>query len=393
MHLHLEKIAQISDADIHFGDLTVFVGPQASGKSIALQFLKLVVDMAYVQAEMKRYGLDWSGNFADFFDAYFGEGMSTMWCHGESEVGWRGERVPLSEWIKQKPSSKAESLFYIPAQRVLTLRDGWPRPFSEYQAGDPFVVREFSEKTRVLVDQELGKAESLFPHDQRLKKEFRDMLKRSVFANWELLINKVHSQKRLELNNGLELLPHGMSGAQLPYMVWSAGQREFVPLLLGMYRLMPASKNVRRASIKWVVLEELETGLHPRAIDVLLLMVFDLVARGYRVCLSTHSPQVLEAIWALRHLKENGGSPRALLQVFEAPQTQTMIKLAKMVMAKKLAVYYFDPATGRTKDISALDPDSEEVGESGWGGLTEFSGRANAAVARAVANARRGKTE
>jgi hypothetical protein len=126
---------------------------------------------------------------------------------------------------------------------------------------------------------------------------------------------------------------------------------------------------------------------------VLLLMVFELVARGYRVCLSTHSSQVLEAVWALRHLKENGGSARALLQVFDAPQTQAMIKLAKTVMAKKVAVYYFDPASGRTKDISELDPDSEEAGESGWGGLTEFSGRANSAVARAVANARRGKTE
>jgi AAA domain, putative AbiEii toxin, Type IV TA system len=391
MHLHLQKIAQIGDADIHFGDLTVFVGPQASGKSIALQFLKLVVDIGSVQAEMRRYGLDWSGNFLEFFDAYFGEDMSMMWGPGESEVSWRGETVPLAKWIEQKPSSKAESLFFIPAQRVLTLRDGWPRPFTDYKAGDPFVVREFSEKTRVLVEQELGKTESLFPHDQRMKKEFRDMLKRSVFANWELVINKVHSQKRLELSSGLELLPHGMSGAHLPYMVWSAGQRELVPLLLGMYRLMPPTKTARRANIKWVVLEELEMGLHPRAIDVLLLMVFDLVARGYRVCLSTHSPQVLEAVWALRRLKENGGSPRALLKVFDAAETPAMIKLAQTVMAKKVAVYYFDSRSGRTKDISALDVDSEEAGDGSWGGLDEFSGRANAAVASAVANFRRRK--
>jgi hypothetical protein len=70
-----------------------------------------------------------------------------------------------------------------------------------------------------------------------------------------------------------------------------------------------------------------------------------------------------------------------------------MIKLAKTVMAKNVAVYYFDPASGRTKDISELDPDSEASGESGWGGLTEFSGRANAAVARVVGNSRRGRTE
>jgi hypothetical protein len=210
------------------------------------------------------------------------------------------------------------------------------------------------------------------------------MLKNSVFAKFGLKIDKVHSQKRLVLGSGEQ---------PLPYMVWSAGQREFVPLLLGMYWLMPPSKVARRQSIRWVILEELEMGLHPRAIDVLLLMVLELVARGYRVCLSTHSPQVLEAVWTLRHLKENGGSPRALLEVFDAPQTPTMIKLAQTVMVKKLAVYYFDPASGSTKDISDLDPDSEATGASGWGGLSEFSGRANAAVARAVANARPGKTE
>ena len=44
-------------------------------------------------------------------------------------------------------------------------------------------------------------------------------------------------------------------------------------------------------------------GLHPRAISVVVLMVFELMKRGYRVCLSTHSPQVLEAVWVLRHLK------------------------------------------------------------------------------------------
>ena len=39
MHLQLNEIGQIARADIRFGDLTVFVGPQATGKSIAIQFL------------------------------------------------------------------------------------------------------------------------------------------------------------------------------------------------------------------------------------------------------------------------------------------------------------------------------------------------------------------
>ena len=95
MHLHLKNIGQIKDADIRFGDLTVFVGPQATGKSIALEFLKLVLDLGHVQEQMTRYGLDWSGELPRFFDAYFGEGMTGLWRQGESEVSWGGRRIDL----------------------------------------------------------------------------------------------------------------------------------------------------------------------------------------------------------------------------------------------------------------------------------------------------------
>jgi hypothetical protein len=57
--LLLENIGQIRGADVTFGDLTVLVRPQATGKSIFLQCLKLMVGPGYVLAELKRYGLDW----------------------------------------------------------------------------------------------------------------------------------------------------------------------------------------------------------------------------------------------------------------------------------------------------------------------------------------------
>jgi len=131
----------------------------------------------------------------------------------------------------------------------------------------------------------------------------------------------------------------------------------------------------------------LEMGLHPRAISVVMLMVFELMARGYRVCISTHSPQVLDAVWALQRLRENGSSPSSLLGVFAAPETPPMLELAQKVMRRQVKLYYFDRKDGTTHDISSLDSSAEEAGESGWGGLTEFSGRASTAVARAVANA------
>jgi hypothetical protein len=380
--LNIRNVGQITDARLTFGDLTVLVGPQATGKSIALQLLKLMVDAGQVQGELSRYGLDWSGRLPDFLDVYLGEGMHGVWRQGESSIEWAGRAVDLAQLAARKRRAKDESLFFIPAQRVLALRDGWPRPFTDYSPGDPFAVREYSEKLRVLVEQEFGAAEDLFPQERRLKREFRDLLEKNVFSNFHLRVDKIRSQKRLVLGAG--------GGAEnLPYMVWSAGQREFVPLLLGFYWLMPPTKVSTRAEIEWVVLEELEMGLHPRAISVVVLLVLELVARGYRVCLSTHSPQVLDAIWALKHLRENQAPPETLLRIFEAPNTQPMQRLAASAMEKTVKVYYFNRETGTTGDISNLDPSAEGQAEAGWGGLSEFSGRANEAVARAVANAGR----
>jgi hypothetical protein len=378
--LHIENVGQIKDAKLELGDLNVFVGPQATGKSIALQLLKLLVDAGQVQDEMGRYGLDWSRQLPDFLDAYLGEGMHSIWKHGKSQIQWEGKPVNLEQIAKRRRKPKDEELFFIPAQRVLTLRDGWPRPFTDYSPGDPFAVREFSEKLRGLVETEFS-GESLFPQIKRLKKEFRELLERDVFSKYALKIDKVRSQKRLVLGSGVE-------GESLPYMVWSAGQREFVPLLLGLYWLMPPTKVSQRGHIKWVVLEELEMGLHPRAISVVLLLVFELVVRGYKVCLSTHSSQVLDAMWTLKHLRESKADPKVLLDVFGAPKTPSMWDIASGILKKSVKVHYFDRDSGITRDISELDPNAEGDGNSGWGGLSEFSGRANDAVARAVANAK-----
>jgi hypothetical protein len=146
---------------------------------------------------MIRYGLDWSGELPRFFDAYFGEGMSGLWRQGESKVSWAGRTIDLPRLIGRVRKNKVESAFYIPAQRVLALRNGWPRPFSDYSPGDPFVVAEFSEKLRVLVEREFGAQEALFPQPRRLRQEFQDMLQQNVFRGFDLRIDKSRLQKRL----------------------------------------------------------------------------------------------------------------------------------------------------------------------------------------------------
>ena len=47
--INIESFGQIKKAEIEFGDLTFFVGPQASGKSIVLQLLKLIIDKKHIR--------------------------------------------------------------------------------------------------------------------------------------------------------------------------------------------------------------------------------------------------------------------------------------------------------------------------------------------------------
>ena len=169
-------------------------------------------------------------------------------------------------------------------------------------------------------------------------------------------------------------------------MVWSAGQREFIPLLLGLYWLMPPTKISRRGHLHWVVIEELEMGLHPHAVNIVLLMVLELVSRGYRVCLSTHSPQVLEMAWALKNLKEAGATGDALLRVFGVAPDETLRRVGNNALKKDVSVHYFHGDSGKVHDISTLDPSADRPFEAGWGGLTDFSERANTEVATAVAS-------
>ncbi len=377
--LHLANVGQMRDADLELGDLTVFVGPQATGKSIALQMLKLLVDSGPIRSRLADYGVDWEGKLPAFLDAFLGEGMHGIW-KTNTKIQADGEDIDLSSLIKKKrPRKETGSLFFIPAQRVLTLRDGWPRPFSDYGPGDPFTVRDFSDELRMLMEGDLGKGGALFPKSNRLKPELRDVLDDAVFHGFGLRVDKVRSQKRL-------VLGVGESGDPLPFMVWSAGQREFVPLLLGLYWLLPGAAVLRRKGIDWVVIEELEMGLHPKAINAVLLLVLDLLWRGYRVCLSTHSPQVLDILWALRVFREKGGTPEDVLDLFGCKATSSTTKMAEAALKKACKVHYFRQ-DGSTRDISNLDPGAEDMAEAGWGGLSEFSGLVGDIVSRVVSRA------
>lgn len=376
--IRASNIGPVHEADIHFGDVTIFVGPQATGKSIFLQLLKLLVDKTAIHKTMKHFGLAQSGNAETFFNLYFGEGMASIWSEENSRLflGQKSKPTDLTDYTRSRTSDASEKLFYIPAQRVMSLRDGMTRPFTDYRAGDPFVLRDFSEKLHGIVQTEIGLNENVFPRPQRLAASLREPLQKHIFGGYGLRTDTSGHQGRLVLNPS--------TGPDLPYLVWSAGQREFVPLLLGLYWLLPPSKVPTRDEIKWVVIEEPEMGLHPNGIGAVLNLVMELRLRGYRVCISTHSPHVLDVVWALRFFQENNGETGDVLKLLGLARNNKTRELADAALKSEFRTYYFK-RDGVVHDISDLDPGSDDIAEGGWGGLTEFSGNIGDIVAE-VAN-------
>ena len=362
--LTIRNLGPIHYANVEFGDLTVLVGPQATGKSIFLQILKLVIDAASIRQELRSNFLHWEGNLKTFLRAYLGEGMDSLVVR-RSNVAVNGEKQSLQALAAhQEDRERKERLFYIPAQRVLSMRDGITHPFSDFRFGDPFCLREFSNKLHSMVQSEFIKG-TFFPQANRLKEALRNLVRDQVYGNLVLARDIKGYQKRIVLRTE--------GGAVLPYLVWSAGQREFTPLLLGLYWLLPPSATSRRQSLTWAVIEEPEMGLHPAAIMATMALILELLARDYKVCVSTHSPNVLDVVWALKFLKENGGTAKDVKEIFGLKGGGANA-IAHSALEKEYRTYYF-PRGKPVVDISSLEPGSDDAVVAGWGGLTGFSDR------------------
>ena len=53
--LCVQNFGPIKNVDVNFGDLTILIGPQASGKSLFLELFKLVKDKAHIVSTLKKY--------------------------------------------------------------------------------------------------------------------------------------------------------------------------------------------------------------------------------------------------------------------------------------------------------------------------------------------------
>jgi hypothetical protein len=387
--LELTNFGPIKEADVEFGDLTILVGPQASGKSLFVQLVKAIADAGAIRNDLKRHGFDWlHGNdlIRDYSALYFGGGYETLLSNGS--IRCDGKTVTSKQVAKPGGRARAEeTVFLIPAQRVLVLQDAWPKHFRAYAAGDPYSMRSFSETLRILMDGGVTSGERLFPQERRLMAPLRHAIDRAIYVGYQLMFGAEGPRKQIVL------VPQE-KGASLPFSVWSAGQREFTPLLSGMYWVMPPSSTTRREALTDVIIEEPEMGLHPEAILAFLLVVLALLHRRYRVVISTHSPVVLDLVWALGNLGtvSQRWGVSALRSIFNVRPGDNQINTTlQSALKKTLKVYYFERGDAVTvRDISDLEPNSTGEAIAGWGGLSGFSGRIAEIVGDTLLKRKRG---
>ena len=376
-NLKIQDFGPIADIDIRFGDLTFFIGPQASGKSIALETVKLAKDRDSIVSTLDRHNYIIGHDPKRILNVYFGEGMEKIWT-SDTSISVDGERLTLHS-LAQPVSDKESSIFYIPAQRIVCMGDGYPKYFSDFSFTTPFVLREFTETLRTFLQLGLGNKKRIFP----VKDDLRDFQKKafdsSIFHQGEIVMDEVSGQKKMMLS---------VDGMTIPFMAWSAGQKEFMPLLLGFYCLAsPPEQSGRRKRFETVVIEEPEMGLHPKAIVSILLQVCELMQSGYKVIVSTHSSLMLEYAWAFNTLKGHSRDfHKAMCDLFKVTTGSAVGKMLKGIQEKSVRTYFFsrtDPAGKvKSKDITSLDVMSEQQELSEWGGIAEFSAHVNNIISK-----------
>lgn len=213
-NLNIKHFGPIDDVSIDFGDLTLLVEPQASGKSIALETLKLMSDRDHIIGTLDKYNYIIGHDTKNILNVYYGEGLYGIW---KANFVLEYDKTKLTKVALPKKSiGQDELLFYIPAQRIFSISDGRPKNFMEFDNSSPYVLRSFSETLRLFMQHGMGSDKTIFPIKNRLKGFLRKSLDESIFHHTMVKMDERSTQKKMVLK---------VDDMNIPFMAWSAGQK------------------------------------------------------------------------------------------------------------------------------------------------------------------------
>lgn len=372
----VENLGPIAKAEVDFGDLTILTGPQASGKTLFLETFTLIYNPYTIATEYLISNESIILN--DFLDFFFGDSMHSV-IHEDTKFYLNSEVIRLSHLFNNLPITQTSLivkslinnmwpiLYYIPAQRSLALSEGRIKTPGDF-INSPYVLVQFSNYLQ-----------------QYVRNNSAEILKETV-NDYELLKNTEINMRR---NAGSPRLEMTIDKQVIPYMAWSTGQRELTPMLMvldycnGMFKTA-SKENPNEKRAKYIIIEEPELGLHPRAIIEFMFTVLKLMKSGVKVVISTHSSTPLDFVWAINHLKENNADIANIAEMFDFKIKDKSV--FDGLAEKVIKVYYFSPDKKTrkvySKDISSLDVYSEDEDVSNWGGMSLSADRAGSIVSK-----------
>jgi len=289
--LLIENFGPIKKADIDLRELTVFVGPQATGKSLAAQSLYFL--RRYETLLLSLSDAPVKGTFTAL-EKWFGQDLPTYvtsktklyWNPSEpdeksaSEIYWQDNQVRISQHLKHRYNTQhlfKSAEVYIPAGRTL------------YSFLPPYSLT-----SRVLASQDwpgfiltfyetLGNTINWLRRQEKYNhtpaKLFLEERINSIFKG------RIHYSEEtiaLKMENGDILAPTNIA----------AGQMEVWPF----WAIVEAGLKSNRFDSAQIYFEEPEAHLHPLAQRSIMEMVAYLLRDGTRFLLTTHSPYILYAI-------------------------------------------------------------------------------------------------
>ena len=337
--LSVKNLGPIKNCEVEFGDLTFIVGPQASGKTMFLETFYLMQMKNYIISCLKDYSYNFK-NWDELVRLFFGNFKTKIWKE-DTQCTLNGNKLETEISNKQVVD---KAIWYIPAQRSVTISDGRCKKFNEYEPETPFVVKEFSENLRSVI-QENNTFETLNNIE-------------SIYHNGSIYINNESmGQSRIRMR---------VSEADIPYTSWSMGQKEFTPLHIYF--------DFHKDLSKYMIIEEPELGLHPQAIIDFLRHILQSKSK---LIISTHSDTIIQFVWALSniaHINDKDKYINAVMKMLNADSEDVDLHNNLEYLfnhRNNIKTYFFND--GISKDISSLDAWSDDPDIVDWGGLTTFA--------------------
>jgi hypothetical protein len=323
--LRIRAFGPIAEADITVRPLTVFIGPQATGKSLTAQllyFMRGLEELVEPEPAMPGSMVLPEADLTDRLGKWIDRSLLNLAISPRSQVSWSalstspsdqevqectlsgierpgfGSEVQLhgNEALRLRinqaltnpapPSLIAEEQTYVPAGRILcSLVPPWLglSLLSRQRLPWPGYLSMFYEK--------LGKAISLLPTDPAQASLFRSPAQERLTEKSRSSLRGHLSRRQrdvqlsVQLREYKEVVVNSAIGGG-----FASGQLETWPLWTLLQAHLPSDQ------IKRIFIEEPEAHLHPTAQRDTVEALVTLLRHRFRFVLTTHSPYVLYAL-------------------------------------------------------------------------------------------------